>query len=60
VWGGRFADMPHVNWPGYTTANDLYPLDSLWRASTALPVLQRLRKAWDYVDMMAPLDKGGK
>lgn len=54
VWGGTFNDSPHVQWPGFVAASELYPLDSAWRASTSLPVLQRLAVVWDYVSSYGP------
>lgn len=54
IWGGRFADAPHVNWPGFTSGAELAPLLKIWRDNNQLPQPERLRKVWDFVDQNGP------
>lgn len=54
VWGGRFKDKPHVNWPGFTSGAELQPLLKIWSSNNNLPIPERLRKVWDYVDLNGP------
>lgn len=45
VWGGtwRVKDLPHVQWPGYVTADQLEPLRQAFEAGG-------LQAAWDFLD----------
>lgn len=54
VWGGRFRDAPHVNWPGFTSGEELKEPLRIWRTSPSLPVPERLRKVWDFIDQNGP------
>lgn len=42
VWGGRFGDSPHVQWPGYVNALQLTPLRTLVQQSSLADVWARL------------------
>ncbi|QDE98660.1 M15 family metallopeptidase [Myxococcus xanthus] len=42
VWGGRFGDSPHVQWPGYVSALQLTPLRTLVQQSSLADVWARL------------------
>ncbi|QDE72580.1 peptidase M15 [Myxococcus xanthus] len=42
VWGGRFGDSPHVQWPGYVSALQLTPLRTLVQQSSLGDVWARL------------------
>ncbi|WP_141323611.1 M15 family metallopeptidase [Myxococcus sp. AB025B] len=42
VWGGRFGDAPHVQWPGYVSALQLTPLRTLVESSSVSAVWARL------------------
>lgn len=42
VWGGRFGDSPHVQWPGYVSALQLTPLLALVQQSSLDDVWARL------------------
>lgn len=53
-WGGRYKDAPHVNWPGFTSGKELDPLLKIWAANGNLPIPERLRKVWEYVDQHGP------
>lgn len=51
VWGGRFRDHPHVQWPKYVTGVELAPLVAEWkrkRGTTGGP-LPILRDVWQIV-----------
>lgn len=54
VWGGKFNDKPHVNWPGFVSGAQLQPLLKIWTSNPKLPLPERLRKVWDYVDQHGP------
>ncbi|TQF09181.1 M15 family metallopeptidase [Myxococcus llanfairpwllgwyngyllgogerychwyrndrobwllllantysiliogogogochensis] len=42
VWGGRFGDAPHVQWPGYVSALQLTPLRTLAERSSVAAVWKQL------------------
>ncbi|RJS14608.1 M15 family peptidase [Corallococcus sp. H22C18031201] len=42
VWGGRFGDAPHVQWPGYVSALQLTPLRTLVARSSVAAVWAQL------------------
>ncbi|QSQ17172.1 M15 family metallopeptidase [Myxococcus landrumensis] len=42
VWGGRFGDAPHVQWPGYVSALQLTPLRTLTERSSVAAVWAQL------------------
>jgi len=48
VWGGtwRFKDLPHVQWPGFVTSEQLEPLRKAYEAGG-------LSAAWRYLDLLA-------
>ena len=49
--GHKYADVPHVSWPGYTTASDMQPLRDAWdkSGSGARGTLESLREVWKEV-----------
>lgn len=53
-WGGRYKDAPHVGWPGFVNGGELRPLLKIWSANGNLPIQERLRLVWDYVDQNGP------
>ena len=53
VWGGRFGDSPHIQWPGFVNGEQLRQLKNLWvkypdHASDA----QKLLSIWSYLDVL--------
>ena len=54
AWGIK-GDLPHVGWPGFENAAQLNPLLKIWKDNLKLPLLDRLRKVWDYVDKNSSL-----
>ena len=49
--GHKYADVPHVSWPRYTTASDMQPLRDAWdkSGSGARGTLESLREVWKEV-----------
>lgn len=46
--GHKYADVPHVSWPGYIDADDMKPLDEAWGKSQG-DTLARLKQVWQVV-----------
>ena len=46
--GHKYADVPHVSWPGYIDADDMKPLDEAWGKSEG-DTLARLKQVWQVV-----------
>lgn len=51
--GADYKDFPHIEWPGFITADELAPLDLIFRRSTG-SLLARLKKVWEHVDAYSP------
>lgn len=49
LWGARYSDSPHLNYPGYESASQLAPLRKLWLATPGVP-FTRLKKVWKAID----------
>ncbi len=53
VWGGRFNDSPHIQWPGFVSGAQLRTLRKIW---TDCPLeakdTQRLSAVWAYLDVL--------
>lgn len=49
--GSGYNDWPHVDFPGFVTAEQLQPLLKIWEANPELPTLPRLQEVWKYLDL---------
>jgi peptidoglycan L-alanyl-D-glutamate endopeptidase CwlK len=50
VWGGEwtvFPDRPHVQWPGYVTAEDMAPLRAEYEKDDTGSAFDALRLVWE-------------
>ncbi len=52
--GVDYNDTDHFGWGGFSSGKELLPLADLWRTNTQLPLPERLRLVWDYVDTHGP------
>lgn len=48
--GSGYGDGPHVDFPGFVTADQLKPLLEIWNENPDLPTLPRLHRVWQYLD----------
>jgi peptidoglycan L-alanyl-D-glutamate endopeptidase CwlK len=48
--GSSYNDWPHVDFPGFVTAQQLEPLLKIWNENPDLPALPRLQEVWKYLD----------
>lgn len=48
VSGAHYGDLPHANWPGFSSSDELAPLRLIWRERLSLPPV------WKYVDNPPP------
>ena len=48
--GSGYNDWPHVDFPGFVTADELKPLLLVWENNPDLPTLDRLKEVWKYLD----------
>lgn len=54
VWGGRFNDSPHIQWPGFVNGTQLRVLQNIWNDCPKTSTdTQKLRAVWLYLDALA-------